>query len=183
MMWCGRARNGEIMAATTSYPSLSPLLVEAMTLRWSLALEIDLGFRRVCVETNCLQLCHWWKKGVEGRSYLATIIRDCRSYVNVFYSFCFSFVRHCGHLVADFLAKDASTYADLVWVEEVSESALSLVNIDVISSRSSLDTTIFYVIDVIASRSSLPLACSQPNLHMNWFVTSTHSVMKITSGN
>ncbi|XP_057450409.1 uncharacterized protein LOC130741856 [Lotus japonicus] len=96
-----RNRLGEIMAAATSHPVpvLSSLLAEASGLRWTLQLARELGFRRVCLETDCLQLYQWWQN------------------------------------VADFLAKNASTYANCVWVEEAPDAVSGLVDLDVIASR------------------------------------------------
>ncbi|XP_057452461.1 uncharacterized protein LOC130744291 [Lotus japonicus] len=71
--------NGEVMAAACSYPhsALSPLLAEAMSLRWTMQLAIDLGFRRICLETDCLQLFNCLKAKENERSYLSSIIREC----------------------------------------------------------------------------------------------------------
>lgn len=48
--------NGDVMAAACSFPisTISPLLAEAMSLRWTMQLAIDLGFRRIFLETYCL---------------------------------------------------------------------------------------------------------------------------------
>ncbi|XP_057433409.1 uncharacterized protein LOC130726195 [Lotus japonicus] len=132
-----RNRLVEIMAAATSHPVpvLSSLLAEASGLRWTLRLARELGFRRVCLETDCLQLYQWWQNGTVGRSYLDTIIGDCRSLVPFFDVFSLSFVRRSGNSVANFLAKNASTYADCVWVEEAPDAVSGLVDLDVIASR------------------------------------------------
>ncbi|XP_057444908.1 uncharacterized protein LOC130737161 [Lotus japonicus] len=131
-----RNHRGEIMASATSYPvpTLSALLAEACGLRWAMQSATELSFRRVCLETDCLQLFQWWQKAVVGRSYLDNIIRDCRTYVSFFDFFSLSFVRRTGNSVADFLAKNASTYANSVWVEEVSDAVIGLVNLDVLAS-------------------------------------------------
>lgn len=54
------ARNnvGEIMAAATAphMAALSPLLAEAGAFKWTIGLAMDLGFRRVCMETDCMRL-------------------------------------------------------------------------------------------------------------------------------
>ncbi|XP_057423606.1 uncharacterized protein LOC130717403 [Lotus japonicus] len=134
-----RNHQGDIMAAATSYPVpiFSSLLAEACGLRWTMQLATELGFRRVCLETDCLQLFQWWQKEAVGRSYLDNIIRDCRSYVSFFDLFSLSFVRRSGNAVADFLARNASTYADCVWVEEAPDAVIGLINLDVIASRPS----------------------------------------------
>ncbi|XP_057426407.1 uncharacterized protein LOC130719819 [Lotus japonicus] len=131
------ARNcrGEVMAAVCSYPisAISPLLAEAMSLRWTMQLAIDLGFRRICLETDCLQLYTFWQAKEVGRSYLSSIISECHTLLCVFDVVSFSFVRRTGNTVADFLARTAETYADLVWVEEVPDAALAYVVSDVMS--------------------------------------------------
>ncbi|XP_057425852.1 uncharacterized protein LOC130719238 [Lotus japonicus] len=133
------ARNhlGEIMVAATSHPIpvLPSLLTEASGFRWTLRLVMELGFRRVCLETDCLQLYQWWQNRTVGRSYLDTIVSDCRSLVSYFDVFSLSFVRRSSNSVADFLAKNASTYADCVWVKEVPDVVSGLVDLDVIASR------------------------------------------------
>lgn len=74
------------MAAATLYPvaSLSPLLAEASCFWWAQHLPIDLGFRQVAFQTNCLQLFNWWKGRIEGFSFLASIVADCRILVYAF---------------------------------------------------------------------------------------------------
>ncbi|XP_057428472.1 uncharacterized protein LOC130721892 [Lotus japonicus] len=127
---------GAIMAAATAYPvaSISLLLAEAGCLRWALRLAIDLGFRRVVFETDCLQLFNWWKSRQEGVSFLATVVSECRSLVTAFDAFSISFVKHSGNTVADLLARNASTYTNEVWVEEVPDIAVNLVAQDVLAS-------------------------------------------------
>lgn len=118
-----RDYEGEILASATAYPvaSLSPLLVEAGCFRWALRLAIDLWFRRVELQTDCLQLFNPWKSCGEGVSFLATIVRECRFLISAFDVFSLSFVRRFSNVVADLLARNASTYTDMVWVEEVSD--------------------------------------------------------------
>ncbi|XP_057432151.1 uncharacterized protein LOC130724903 [Lotus japonicus] len=129
------ARNseGEVMAAACSYPLsiISPLLAEAVSMRWSMQLTIDLGFRRILLETDCLQLFKAWKAKEAGRSYLSSIISDCRFLVSAFDYVNLSFVRRTGNTVADFLARNAATYAGFVWVEEVPDAALPFIISDV----------------------------------------------------
>ncbi|XP_057444610.1 uncharacterized protein LOC130736850 [Lotus japonicus] len=52
-----RNHRGEVMASACSYPVhvTTPLLAKAMAMRWSLQLAVDLGFRRISLETDCLQ--------------------------------------------------------------------------------------------------------------------------------
>lgn len=61
------ARNsaGEILAASTSDPTEA----EALSFRWAMFLAVDLGFRRVCFETDCLPLFEAWKRNLQGPSY------------------------------------------------------------------------------------------------------------------
>ncbi|XP_057454555.1 uncharacterized protein LOC130746065 [Lotus japonicus] len=110
---------------TTVVPSKSrktPLLAEA------------LAFRLMCFETDSLQLYQCWHRRTKGRSYLDSIVRDCRFLATVFDFISFSFVRCTGNAVADFLARNASTYANSVWVEVVPHAAISIVDSDVMTS-------------------------------------------------
>ncbi|XP_057419100.1 uncharacterized protein LOC130713345 [Lotus japonicus] len=74
-----RDRHGEVLASAAQHllPASSPIMGEAMTLRWSMQLAVQMGFGRVLFETDCLQLFQRWKKPPDGRSYLASIIADC----------------------------------------------------------------------------------------------------------
>lgn len=59
-----RDNAGEVLAATPKYPTvvLSPTVAEALSLWWAMDLSIQLGFRRVQFETDCLLLQQAWKK-------------------------------------------------------------------------------------------------------------------------
>ncbi|XP_057452127.1 uncharacterized protein LOC130743933 [Lotus japonicus] len=131
------ARNfeGEILASATAYPvaSLSPLLAEAGFFRLALCFAIELGFRRVEFQNDCLQLFNWWKSRREGVSFLATTVRECRFLISGFDVFTLSFVRRSGNAAADYLARNASTYADMVWVEEVPDCVFHVVAQDVLA--------------------------------------------------
>lgn len=132
------ARNfqDEVMASATAHPvaSLSPLLAEARCFRWALRLAIDLGFRRVAFETDFLQLFNWWNSSTTGFSFLASIVADCRTLLSSFDVFSFTFVHRSDNTVADLLARNASTYMNSVWVEEVLDFAVSLVAQDILAS-------------------------------------------------
>lgn len=99
-----RNDHGEVMASATCFPlsTLTPLLVVALTMRWTLGLAVDLGFRWVQIKTDCLQLLQAWKKGESGLSYLNYVLRDYCLFVSAFDVFSFSFVRWSGNSMADF---------------------------------------------------------------------------------
>ncbi|XP_057444474.1 uncharacterized protein LOC130736693 [Lotus japonicus] len=128
-----RDHEGAIMATACSFQfhTISSLLAEPMSMRWTMQLAIDLGFRRICVETDCVYLFRSWHATGEGRSYLSSILRDCRLLLSGFDHFTVSFVRRTGNVVADFLAKNVKTYANQVWVEEVPAPVLPLVISDI----------------------------------------------------
>ncbi|XP_057425686.1 uncharacterized protein LOC130719055 [Lotus japonicus] len=122
-----RNSDGEVMVAACSLPitTLSPLLAEAMSMRWTMQLAINLGFRRIYLEMDhAIQ---------EGRSYLSSIIHDCRLLLSAFDYVSVSIVRRTSNTVADFMARNAETYANLVWVEEVHVAAFHLVISDVMT--------------------------------------------------
>ncbi|XP_057438408.1 uncharacterized protein LOC130730413 [Lotus japonicus] len=135
------ARNNaaEVMAATVASPvdAPSPVIAEALAFRWSLSLAKDLGFREVCLETDCLYLFETWQKSKRGDSYLFSILNDCRDLVSSFSHFILSFVRRTDNSVADHLAKNSSKIHNSIWIEEVSSELESLIQVDVLASMAS----------------------------------------------
>ncbi|XP_057453056.1 uncharacterized protein LOC130744912 [Lotus japonicus] len=67
---------GEVLASAAQYllHAASAILGEALAFRWSMQLAIQVGFRRILFETDCLQLFQLWKKPPDGRSYLSSIV-------------------------------------------------------------------------------------------------------------
>lgn len=92
------------LATSPGVVALSPLLAEAAAFRWAINLVVELGFRRVALETDCLVLFQNWQKNAAGCSYLFSVIMDCRDLVPLFDSFELCFVKRTGNKVADFLA-------------------------------------------------------------------------------
>ncbi|XP_057416181.1 uncharacterized protein LOC130710823 [Lotus japonicus] len=130
-----RDHAGEVLAAAAKYPTmvLSPTVAEALSLRWSMDLAIQLGFRRVQFETDCLLLQQAWKK-VSRNSYLFSIIKDCHKLVVFFDHVDLTFVRREGNFCADYLARNASSYPDSVWIEEGPPGLSSFLRDDVLAS-------------------------------------------------
>ncbi|XP_057426348.1 uncharacterized protein LOC130719758 [Lotus japonicus] len=130
-----RDNAGEVLAAAAKFPTLalSPIVAEALSLRWAMELSVDLGFRRVQFETDCLPLFQAWKKA-NGTSYIFSIIYDCRSLFSAFDYVDFSFVRRQGNSCADYLARRASTFQDVVWIEEGPPELTSFLLSDVLAS-------------------------------------------------
>ncbi|XP_057458215.1 uncharacterized protein LOC130748975 [Lotus japonicus] len=128
------ARNsrGEVLAAACSShgPATSSFLAEGLSFRWTLGLAMDLGFRRVVLETDCLLLYEAWKRR-SGCSILDSLILDCRRLSSGFDAFDFSFVRRSGNSVADALAKRSFTLSVFVWIEEIPQDLNGLVQSDV----------------------------------------------------
>ncbi|XP_057453035.1 uncharacterized protein LOC130744890 [Lotus japonicus] len=131
-----RDHEGFVLASAAAFPlaASSPLLAEAAALRWAMVLAIQLGFRRVCFETDCLQLFQRWTKPPDGASYLVSIINDCFVLSRSFDVIDLSFVRRSGNAVADLLARKASSFAGLVWIEEVPSEANSFISTDLLAS-------------------------------------------------
>ncbi|XP_057418236.1 uncharacterized protein LOC130712417 [Lotus japonicus] len=131
-----RNHEGLILAAAADVVerTSSALETEALALRWSIGLAISLGFRRVCLETDCLKLFQLWKKPPDGRNYLATILNDCFQYCRSFDFISLSFVRRPGNTVADYLARHASSFAGCVWIEEVPPEVETFVTADILAS-------------------------------------------------
>lgn len=116
-----RTSEGEIMAAATApnIATLNSLMAEAGAFRWALVLAMELGFRRVCMETDCLTLYQAWQRKDMGCSYLFSLLLDCRHLASCFGFFEFSFVEHSGNKVANYLARHSEAYGQTVWIEEV----------------------------------------------------------------
>lgn len=71
--------NGLVLAAATEFPVMtaSTVMAEALALRWVVSLSIQLGFRRIWLVTDWLQLFQRWKAPPDESSYLSAIIHDC----------------------------------------------------------------------------------------------------------
>ncbi|XP_057432375.1 uncharacterized protein LOC130725139 [Lotus japonicus] len=137
------ARNsrGEVLAAACSShgPAASSLLAEGLSFRWALGLAMDLGFRRVVFETDCLLLYEAWKhRG--GCSILDSLILDCRRLSSGFDAFDFNFIRRTGNSVADALAKRSFILGVWVWIEEIPQDFYGLVQSDVMASEPSVSS-------------------------------------------
>ncbi|XP_057451857.1 uncharacterized protein LOC130743639 [Lotus japonicus] len=130
-----RDGDGEILAAGSKYPSVasSSTIAEALGLRWVMEISSQLGFRRVQFETDSLQLYYAWKKGT-GRSVLFSVIHDCISFLSLFDFVDLSFVRRQGNACADFMARNASTLSDVIWIEEGPPGLFCLLQADLLAS-------------------------------------------------
>lgn len=104
----------------------STVVAEALALRWAVSLAVDLGFQRVCFETDRLQLFQLWKKLPDESNYLSTILNDCFLFSRSFDLFSIIFVRRLGNVVVEFLARNAPSFARLVWIKEVPPEVVSL---------------------------------------------------------
>ncbi|XP_057433855.1 uncharacterized protein LOC130726575 [Lotus japonicus] len=131
-----RNHDGLILAAAAEVVERPSTVVEAEALafRWAIGLAITLGFRLVFFETECLTLFHMWKKPLDGRNYLATILSDCFQLSRSLDFVYVVFIRRSGNVVADFLARNASSYAGLVWIEEVPPEVDVFVTADILTS-------------------------------------------------
>ncbi|XP_057422210.1 uncharacterized protein LOC130716023 [Lotus japonicus] len=129
-----RDYNGDILAAASLFPTvvLSATLGEALSLRWAMVLATQLGFRRVQFETDSLLLHQAWKKR-RGSSILFTVIADCFNLMHLFDYVDLSFVRREGNSAADFMARNASSLSNVVWVEEGPPGLTAILNSDVLA--------------------------------------------------
>ncbi|XP_057418939.1 uncharacterized protein LOC130713165 [Lotus japonicus] len=130
-----RDSNGDIMAAATRYPVvvLSPVIAEALDLQWSMELATQLGFRSVQFGTDNLELYHAWRKR-NGVSYLFSIISDCYAFIPFFDHVELSFVRRNGNSAVTYMAKNASSFPEHVWVEEGPSGLSPFLDSDVLTS-------------------------------------------------
>lgn len=64
---------------------------------------------------------------------MSSILQDCRLLFTAFDVVSLSFVRRTGNTVAGFFARNAETYANLVWPEEVHVAAFPMIIYDVMT--------------------------------------------------
>ncbi|XP_057418167.1 uncharacterized protein LOC130712348 [Lotus japonicus] len=130
------ARNsrGEVLASACfpHGPVPSSLVAEGLSFRWAIGLAMELGFRCIVFETDCLLLFEAWKRR-GGCSIVDSLILDCRRLSSGFDVFNFSFVRRTGNNVADALAKRSLLLGSLVWIEEIPQDLYGLVQSDVMA--------------------------------------------------
>ncbi|XP_057444846.1 uncharacterized protein LOC130737093 [Lotus japonicus] len=136
-----RNSRGEVLAAACSYygPVLSPTTAEALSMRWSMTMAADLGFRKVVLETDCSLLVDAWKRN-GGCSYLDSIVRDCNVFLSIFDVFALLFVRRTGNCAADCLASLSLSQGDCVWIEEVPPQLIGIVQTDVSASATHISS-------------------------------------------
>ncbi|XP_057453128.1 uncharacterized protein LOC130744990 [Lotus japonicus] len=129
---------GEVLASASGKRggADSAAVAEAMALRWSLELALDMGFQAVVVETDCAVLHGAWNVAASDRSYMAAVIRDCVDLSRLFRSFEFLLIHRTANLVADFLAKFALSSFCNVWLEEYPPGLEGILISDVSSSSS-----------------------------------------------
>ncbi|XP_021748542.1 uncharacterized protein LOC110714345 [Chenopodium quinoa] len=95
-------------------------IAEALAMRHALCIAIESGFRRVCVETDCLKLHSYVSKGNAPPTEFGSIVHDILHIAKGCQSCSFTFVKRSGNRVAHELAKLALSFDSLrVWLEEV----------------------------------------------------------------
>lgn len=69
----------EVLALATSFPVHVQTLgiAEALGLCRAVTLVVDLGFRPVSFDKNCLQLFQWWRRRSRGSFYLDLLMPNC----------------------------------------------------------------------------------------------------------
>lgn len=95
-------------------------------------LAIQLGFRSILFETHCIHLIQAWKKRA-GSSYLFPIVRDCYNFVAFFDHVNLSYTRRGDNSVVDFMARNASSLNNVVWVEDDPLGLWSFLTTDVLA--------------------------------------------------
>ena len=77
-----RGSNGDFMACANAshfYVQFAEM-AEILGFRWAIGMDIDLGFKFTCFETDCLRLFESWKKKKkQDNSYFSTVLHDCRN--------------------------------------------------------------------------------------------------------
>ncbi|XP_021742729.1 uncharacterized protein LOC110708810 [Chenopodium quinoa] len=95
-------------------------VAEALAMRHALAITLDSGFNRVCLETDCLKLHNHLVKGRAPPTEFGLVVNDILHLTLRCQVCSFSFVKRAGNRVAHELAKLSFSFDDLrVWMEEV----------------------------------------------------------------
>ncbi|XP_057452290.1 uncharacterized protein LOC130744116 [Lotus japonicus] len=130
-----RNNHSEVLASTCWRYGLvtSPTVAEALSMRWSMILARDLGFRWVVFGTDCSLLFQAWKRKGGGCSFLDSIVRDCIFLLLDFDVFSLLFVRHTGNCAADALASLSFSQGEFVWIEDVPPQLIGIVQFDVLA--------------------------------------------------
>ncbi|XP_021757304.1 uncharacterized protein LOC110722305 [Chenopodium quinoa] len=106
-------------------------VAEALAMRHALSITLESGFRKVCLETDCLKLHNHLIKGVESPTTFGMIVKDIRALASLCQSVSFSFVKRSGNCVAHGLAKLCNQVVELrVWLEEYPNDVAALVLAD-----------------------------------------------------
>ncbi|XP_057450419.1 uncharacterized protein LOC130742132 [Lotus japonicus] len=129
-----RVHEGECFFATTSFSPyrLSPLMAEAVGVRWALAEALRIDMDSVIMETDLVEVisCFVGRKCVAN---LETVIQDCRNLAVQFASFSIVHTKREGNRVAHALAAKASDYQNRCWWSEFPSFLNSAILADVFS--------------------------------------------------
>lgn len=111
---------GQVLAATTEVSGVetSPMLVETLCCRWVIGLSLELGYRSVLLETDCLHIYQAWKPRLDSPSYLSSIVQDCLSLEPNFNSCKLVHVKRQCNVVTDLLARKSFSSLSRVWLEK-----------------------------------------------------------------
>ncbi|XP_021737578.1 uncharacterized protein LOC110704108 [Chenopodium quinoa] len=103
-------------------------VAEALAMRHALSTSMESGFRKVCLETDCIRLYSHLSKGYAPHTAFGLVVNDILHLARRWVSCSFSFVKRSGNCVAHKLAKLSLSFHDLrVWMEEVPSDVFSAV--------------------------------------------------------
>ncbi|XP_021750224.1 uncharacterized protein LOC110715912 [Chenopodium quinoa] len=116
-----RDADGSVLMAycSTLRGSYGVDLGEAIAMRQSLGIALEVGFRNFMLETDNIKLFHHMKKGIIIPNDFGNVIRDILRLVSQCFSCSFSFVKRFGNGVAHGLANLSSNFSEYrAWLEE-----------------------------------------------------------------
>lgn len=102
--------NGVFQAAVAEWKERghSALMMEALACRLGVKLGRDRGIRKMCLETDCLELICLWRDGNEQRSPVSFILQEIRTMCRGFDEFTLSFAPRQCNRVAHVCARQVS---------------------------------------------------------------------------
>ncbi|KAL2935303.1 Pre-mRNA-processing ATP-dependent RNA helicase PRP5 [Bienertia sinuspersici] len=107
-------------------------IAEALAARHALRIAVEAGLRKVVLETNCLKLSNHLQKSCCDHSYFGSAVNDILQLTKGCQDISFTHVKRSGNLVAHNLGRLSNLYdAMTVWMEEVPNQVVGLVNHDV----------------------------------------------------
>ena len=125
--------NGLVLAlcAKIKHQPYKAVEIESLAAATTLSLAIDLGFRRVILEGDSMEVIQALRENLQPLTPMGLLIEDVRRFSQNFDELLYSHTKRNGNAVAHSLAKYALSIPDfLVWIEDVPSHIFPIVQAD-----------------------------------------------------